>query len=159
MSDAREGVVTPDQQVETPGRSANGLMVTLGLWVVQVLLAAAMVGAGLAKLSGAAEMVTLFDAVGAGQWLRVVTGALEVGGGALLLVPALAGMAALALAGVLSGAVLTELLVLPDGNALKPLPLLLLALIVLYGRRHTVIRLLVRGRTRRVLQTREGPWD
>ncbi len=136
-----EGAAHTVERVRGPG----GRLRRIALWVVQALLAAAMVGAGIAKLSGAAEMVALFDAVGVGQWFRVATGALEVGGGVLLLVPSVAGVAALVLAGVLSGAILTELFVLPDGSVLKPLPFLLLALVVGYGRRHSVVRLLGRS--------------
>lgn len=117
----------------------------IALWTAQVTLAAAMVGAGLAKLGGAAEMVALFEAVGVGQWLRILTGVLEVAGGLLLLVPSASGPAALLLAGVLAGATLTELFVLPDGSVLKPLPLLLVAVFVTWGRRDAVLPLLGRG--------------
>jgi putative oxidoreductase len=55
-----------------------------GIPIIKVLLTLAFVAAGLAKLSGVEMMVQTFDAVGMGQWLRYVTGALEIAGAALL---------------------------------------------------------------------------
>ncbi len=64
------------------GRARN-----VALWVLQVGAAAMLGMAGFSKLAGAPEMVASFEAIGAGQWFRYLTGALEVGG-ALLLVTA-----------------------------------------------------------------------
>ena len=61
----------------------------VGLWVLRVLLGAAFLAAGGAKLAGVQAMVEIFDKVGIGQWFRIVTGLLEVGGGILLLIPRL----------------------------------------------------------------------
>ena len=105
----------------------------IALWVLQVALAVALLGAGASKLAGAPAMVQLFDAVGVGQWFRFVTGALEIGGAILLLVPAFAGRGALLLAGVMTGALLTDLFVLHRAPA--PVPLLVGLLIVAWVRR------------------------
>jgi putative oxidoreductase len=84
------------------------------LWVVQVLLAALFAFAGLNKLFGLQqEVVDQFTRIGAGQWFRYLTGALELAGAIGLLIPRLSGLAALGLAGVMVGAVLTHLFVLP----------------------------------------------
>lgn len=53
---------------------------TVALWAVQIALTAFFLMGGLTKLTGAPEMVGLFEAIGAGQWFRYLTGALEVGG-------------------------------------------------------------------------------
>jgi uncharacterized membrane protein YphA (DoxX/SURF4 family) len=105
----------------------------IGLWVVQVLLAAAFISAGGSKLAGAPAMVQMFDQIGAGQWFRYVTGAIEVGSGILLLIPGMAGIAAILLICTMVGAILTHLTVLhspPTG----PVILFVLAAIVLWGR-------------------------
>ena len=53
--------------------------------------------AGGSKLAGVPAMVTLFDALGAGQWFRYVTGIIEVVSGLALLTPAVAVFGALLL--------------------------------------------------------------
>lgn len=120
------------------GRARN-----VALWVLQVAAAAMLGMAGFAKLTGAPDMVALFDAVGIGQWFRYATGALEVAGAALLLVPALAGAGALLLAGVMLGAALTHLFVI-GGSPAVPLVLLAVLAAVAYGRRERTLRLLGR---------------
>jgi putative oxidoreductase len=105
----------------------------IGLWVVQVVLAAAFLGAGGLKLAGAVPMVQLFDTIGVGQWFRYLTGALEVGSGILLLIPGMAGIAAVLLTCVMAGAILTHLTILHN-SPLDPVILLLLTLVVLWGR-------------------------
>ena len=57
------------------------------VWGVRILLALAFGAAGIAKLAGVAQMVQVFDAVGMGQWFRYVTGAVEVAGAVLILIP------------------------------------------------------------------------
>lgn len=121
---------------------ARGRAATIALWALQIALAAAIGAAGAAKLAGAPEMVQLFEAVGMGQWFRYVTGALEVLGALLLLLPAFAGRGALLLAGVMGGAVLAHLLVLHTSPA-APLALLAGLAVVIYARRAEIAR--VRG--------------
>lgn len=106
----------------------------VALWALQLLLAANFLLTGGGKLSGMEQMVVMFDEIGVGQWLRYFTGALEVGGALLLLVPRLAVFGAIGLAVVMVGAVVTELLIL-SGNALMPLALLVLLSLLGYARR------------------------
>ena len=65
-----------------PGKALN-----VALWCVQVLLALTFLNASTAKLMGRPEMVQLFAALGMGQWLRYVTGILELTGAVLIVVP------------------------------------------------------------------------
>ena len=58
---------------------------TVIAWVLQVPLGLVMAGGRAAKLSGDVAMITLFDDIGAGPWLRFVVGTLEVLGGVGLL--------------------------------------------------------------------------
>ena len=93
-----------------PGK---GLKVTV--WVLQIVAAVAFLAAGGAKLSGAPEMVAVFEKVGVGQWFRYVTGGLEIVGAVALLAPRFAFYGAALLVAVMAGAVFTHLVVL-GGN-------------------------------------------
>jgi len=108
-----------------------------GLWVLQILTAAAFLLAGLAKLSGQPAMVQQFDEIGLGQWFRYLTGAIEVTSAVLLLIPRLVPVGAALLVGTMSGAVLTHLLKL-GGSLLPALVLGCFAAIILWGRIATV---------------------
>lgn len=91
---------------------------TVALWVLQAGLAALFAMAGLTKLAGSPEMVQLFGDIGAGQGLRYLVGSLEVAGAVGLLVPRLAGPAALGLAALMVGATVTNVVVLGVSPAL-----------------------------------------
>ena len=82
------------------------------LELAEVSLAVVFLLVGGAKLIGRPDMIVLFDDIGLGQWLRYVTGMLEVSGATLLLVPLLSGPSALALGAIMVVATLIELLVL-----------------------------------------------
>ncbi len=129
---------------DTPRPSTRRRAGRVALWVLQIAIAAALLGAGVSKLAGTAEMVQLFDDVGIGQWFRYVTGALELSGALLLLVPALAGLGALLLAGVMAGATLADLFVLHRGPS--ALPFLVGLLIVVWVRRAEIGALVGRRR-------------
>ena len=108
---------------------------SIALWVVQVLLAAAFAFAGVNKLLGLQqEMLDSFAKMGLGDGFRHLTGALELAGAVGLLIPRLAGPAALGLAGVMVGAVVVHLTVLPPAALAIP-PAVLGAVFVLIARR------------------------
>ena len=88
---------------------------TIALWIVQILCAAAFLAAATAKLTGQPMMVDVFARLGLGQGFRYVTAAVEVIGGIGLLIPKFAGKAALLLAVTMACAVLAHLTVL-GGN-------------------------------------------
>lgn len=128
----------------TPGKAGN-----IALWVLQVALAALFVANfGPGKLLGSDQAVQTFADIGAGQWLRYLTGSLEVAGGIGLLIPRLNGLAALGLVGVMSGAVLTEIVFL-DGDVLVPLILLIAVATVAWFRRADMLALIRRLRAGR----------
>lgn len=110
------------------------------LWALRVLLAAYFAYSGISLFGD--DFVGKFDRIGSGQWLRYVTGVLEVAGALGLLVPRLCGLAALGLVGVMAGAVVTELVVLGDpAGAVLPAILLGLAAVVAWCRRDILQRL------------------
>jgi hypothetical protein len=89
---------------------------------------------GITKYTGGAEIVTSYEDIGAGQWLRYFTGATEILGGLALLYLPLAGLAA-ALAAQMVGATITQLVVVDDGNSVIPIIFGLLALVIAWLRR------------------------
>ena len=113
----------------------------ISLWVAQVALAGMFFMAGASKLSGAEQMIQLYNAIGIGQWFRVVTGLIEVGSALLLFVPALSGVAAALLASTMVGAIITHLFVI-GGNPGLPIALLAVSLLVAWGRKNRTIALI-----------------
>ncbi|MFD0471445.1 DoxX family protein [Nonomuraea thailandensis] len=89
------------------------------LWILQIAGAGFFVMAALGKFAGAEPSVSTFEAIGLGDWFRIAVGVLEVAGAVALLVPRLAGVAALALAGLMAGAVLTEAFVSGEGSCCR----------------------------------------
>jgi putative oxidoreductase len=116
------------------------------VWTLQVLLAAYFVYS--AALLFGDGLVGKFTEIGFGQWLRYLTGALELAGAIGLVIPFLSGLAALGLAGVMAGAVGTELFLLANGDAFLPAVLGGLALVVTAARWGTVRTAVSKLRTR-----------
>src|SRR6266852_4247545 len=116
-------------------------MYKVAAWILQGLLAAAFLAAGGAKLAAVPMMVQLFDAIGFGQWFRIVTGLVEVAGAVALLVPGFAALGAAWLAATMFFAVLTHLFVL-HSSALPALILLTLNVLVVWLRRDQLVAVL-----------------
>ncbi|MEV5539103.1 DoxX family protein [Saccharopolyspora shandongensis] len=120
--------------------------VHVALWALQILLAVFFVLASAPKLLGEPTAVQMFDLIGFGQWFRYLTGGLELLGAIGLLVPRLAGAAALGLAGVMVGATITQVFVFQAPvMALMPFVLVLLFLAVAWGRRRSIPLLAARS--------------
>jgi putative oxidoreductase len=102
--------------------------------VIQGLLAAAFLAAATAKLVGAPMMIQVFDAIGLGQWFRIVTALVEIIGAIALLTPRFAAFGAIWLAVTMFFAVLTHLFILHTSPA-PALLLLALSLAVVWLRR------------------------
>lgn len=90
---------------------------TILLWTAQIALAATFVSIAVLRLVGYPSTVETFEQIGLGQWLRYLTGVCELAGGIGLLIPRLAGLAALGLVGVMVGATVANLLVLTPAMA------------------------------------------
>src|ERR1700684_3917262 len=106
----------------TSGRRPLSKGLNITCWVLQGLAACAFLAAGGSKLAAAPAMVEMFAKLGAGQWFRYLTGALEVIGAIALLVPRTAFYGAVLLAAVMVGAVVVHLAVLGG----SPIPALVL---------------------------------
>src|SRR5438034_7278250 len=101
-------------QVLTGTRSGSGStvkIINVVLWVLQIAAAGMFLNVGFLKLSGNAQLVGLFEAIGVGQWFRYLTGTLEVAGAILLLLPRTSGLGSLMLVGVMAGAVMTHVFI------------------------------------------------
>ena len=108
---------------------------SLGL---RTLLTLAFVAAGAAKLAGVDMMVQTFDAVGLGQWLRYVTGAIEIGGALALWWPNRQVVGAGLLGATMVGAVLSHVFVLGVATAMPSIVLGLMCAAVLYLHRDQI---------------------
>src|SRR5258705_11691907 len=86
-------LITANQTPAIP----RGRVALVALWLTRIALAAMFMFAGGLKLTGAPEMVGLFDAIGIGQWFRYVTGSIEVVSAVALPVPDWAAFVALLL--------------------------------------------------------------
>ena len=89
-------------------------------------------------------MVATFDQVGLGQWLRYLTGIIELGGAVLLWLPGLQAVGAMVLGGTMVGAVLTHLFILGP-SAVPAIVLGILCAAVLYLHRDQITTLLSRS--------------
>jgi uncharacterized membrane protein YphA (DoxX/SURF4 family) len=123
---------TASHSTSNEARPARAL--TIALLVVQLGLALMFLMAGGSKLAGAPAMTGLYDAIGIGQWFRYVTGALEVTGAVLLVIPRVSGLGSALLIPVMLGAITTHLAVLHSSPAM-PLALLVGLAFVTWGRR------------------------
>jgi putative oxidoreductase len=122
---------TKTENLEAPRNGA--------LWVVQILGAVLFFISGSAKLSGDEEIIQTCAAAGIGQWFRYATGIIDVASAILFLIPALAGMGALLVVPMMMGAIVTHV-VTTDGKPALPIALLIIASIVVLGRKETPLR-------------------
>jgi putative oxidoreductase len=108
-------------------------------WVFQALGALFFAYAGFGKLTGSNAMaVEAFDQIGFGSWFLVTVGVLELLGAIGLLVPALAGLAALCLAVLAATAVFVELVVVDGGGPAAALVGFVLVVTVAVLRRRSI---------------------
>jgi putative oxidoreductase len=110
------------------------------LWTLQILLGVFLVVASAApKFWGDPFAVQIFTEIGAGQWFRYFIGAVELAGGIGLMVPRLAGPAAVGLMALMVGAAYTQAVVL-DAPAMvvTPAVIFVLAAVIAWGQRASI---------------------
>lgn len=129
-NDAATHAVTQNGTNRQRGRAA-----LITLWLTQVALALMFLMAGGSKLAGVPAMVSLFDALGVGQWFRYVTGVIEVASGIALLIPSVAVFGAILLLPTMLAAILINVFIVP-ASPVMPLVLFLAAGAVAWARRH-----------------------
>jgi uncharacterized membrane protein YphA (DoxX/SURF4 family) len=119
----------------TTGPATRGRATNITLWAAQIFLALFFAFASAApKLLGEANAVRIFEDLG-GQWFRYLVGVLELAGAIGLVIPRLAGLAAMGLAGLMVGATFTQLVILDDPLlALTPAVLFVVFVLIAWGR-------------------------
>lgn len=124
--------MTITQSISTRRRSA-----TVVLWTAQILMAVFFVFASAPKLLGDPTAVRMYGIIGLGQWFRYLTGICELSGAIGLLIPRLSGLAASGLVGVMIGATVTNLFVLPGmaPTAIETAVLGVIFILIAYARR------------------------
>jgi uncharacterized membrane protein len=106
------------------------------LWGFQILLAVfLLVASGLPKLAGQVDAVETFAKMGWGDGMRYFVGVVEIAGAIGLVIPRLAGAAAIGLIGLMIGAALTQILVLEPALALLPVVFGVVFALVAWDRR------------------------
>lgn len=107
---------------------------SVGLWVLQILLALVFLQASLVKLTGHPGMAERFRGWGYPDEFRLLIGTLEILGAIGLLVPALAGYAATGLMGIMVGAIATHIVHREAQVVVAAVVLLLLSVVILARR-------------------------
>jgi putative oxidoreductase len=99
-------------------------------WVPRVVMGMFFVSTGSQKLTGG--WIDTFETIGFGDWLRYVTGALQITGGLLLLIPRMALLGTAMLAVTMVGAMLAWIFFLGSpGSAV--IPAVILAMLIAIG--------------------------
>ncbi|HET9741734.1 MAG TPA: DoxX family protein [Terriglobales bacterium] len=98
-----------------PAREARPRLTIIG-WIIRAAVAFVFISTGLEKFSigGGAEWIRIFHRIGYGDWFRYLTGALEIGGGLLLIIPPLTTVGAAALIACMVGAIFFHIFALGD---------------------------------------------
>jgi putative oxidoreductase len=105
------------------------------LWALQILAGVFFIVISVVKLSGAEMFVRIYNEIGLGSWLRYTVAAIELTGGIALFIPRPA-VAALALAVVTVGGVITQLSVIGVTPTLaNPVAATVVLLLIAWGRR------------------------
>ena len=123
------------EQTSTAAKVGNVVV-----WILQIALAVQFFLNGYALFTD--QFVAKFDDIGFGQWFRYLTGVLEIATAVGLLIPRICGLAALALAGIMAGAALTEMLLVTNGgidDATMPLVFMVWALVIAVYRREQIL--------------------
>jgi putative oxidoreductase len=103
----------------------------LGRVIPRIAVALLFLALGWSKFGANSVWVRMFDQIGFGQWFRVLTGALQVGGAVLTLIPRVSWIGAAILSCTMLGAVLTQLFILHTGLlAISPAVLMVITGVV-----------------------------
>lgn len=125
-----------------PGRTAN-----VALWIGQVVVALAFVGASIPKVTLDPMTVEGFGVLGFSPTGTVIIGCLEIAGAIGMMIPRLTGFTAICALALMIGAVTVTLVVLPAVLAIYPAVIGVVAALVAYGRRHRTVELVATVRS------------
>src|SRR5690606_26222477 len=122
-----------------PHPAGRGTALTVLVWLLQVLCFAMFMLVGVGELTSWPDHVQVFEQIGMGQWVRYAVGADVLAGGVLLRGPRLAGLAAIGLAVIVAGAVLSHLFILGDAGWVLPAVLPARLLLIAWIRRRATL--------------------
>lgn len=127
---------------------------------LRVILTLAFIGAGGGKLVGVEMMIMTFDQIGFGQWLRYLTGLIEVLGVTLLWMPRKQVIGAVLLGGTMVGAVMTHWFILGP-SAVPAIVLGLVCTAVIYIYRYQIHKVfgMVHGAENYLIDTKSSVED
>ena len=102
------------ENVKTRGRAKPRLEITQ--WIIRAAVAFVFVSSGLEKFSigPAQEWIRIFARIGLGDWFRYLTGAMEIAGGVLLVIPSTTRVGVALLVTCMLGAIVCHVFVLGD---------------------------------------------
>ncbi|MFE0625430.1 DoxX family protein [Streptomyces sp. NPDC058864] len=104
----------------TPSRDRS--RADTAVWALQILLALFFaIASAMPKLVAHPSAVESFDVIGYGAWFMYLIGALELAGAVALLVPRLAGIAAVAFIGLMAGACTFQVVCFDGENTATPI--------------------------------------
>ncbi|THA26743.1 DoxX family protein [Streptomyces sp. RKND-216] len=126
----------------TLGSPPRSRKANVALWTLQIVTALLFVNGGVLKLGGLAGSPEAFAELGLGLPGMYLVGMAELAGGIGLLVPRLAGLAALCFVPMMAGAIVLELAVHGPVMAVPPLGALIFVAILARFRRDSALRLL-----------------
>jgi putative oxidoreductase len=129
--------------------------ISTALWLPRIAISGFLLLSGFARLGGVQEMVQLYQAIGLGEWLRYLTGAVEVVAAIFIVIPSRNGIGVLLATAIMAADTAEHIFVLGRIPGL-PAVLFAVALIVIYVTRH---RLIANGRSYPGLGTLEGGSD
>ncbi|MGW0936423.1 DoxX family protein [Streptomyces sp. NPDC002666] len=125
------------------GRRGRG---AVALTVSRFVLALFLGFSGIAKLIAHESAIESFDRMGWSHGAMYVIGGLETAGAVALLIPVLAGVAAMAFCGLLAGASVVQLTLLDPPNAVMPAVLIVVMVLIARDRRDGTAALIARVR-------------
>jgi uncharacterized membrane protein YphA (DoxX/SURF4 family) len=130
----------------TASRPTTARIANVGLWTLQVLLAAVYGFSAFGKLTAEAQNVAGFEAMGLGTTGMYIIGVLELAGAIAMFVPRLTGLAATCFVALMIGAVIITVAI--GGGALAAIPATVgvVAAVVAWGRRDSTRRLVAQLR-------------
>lgn len=109
----------------------------LATWLPRVAVALIFLSVGSEKFRSHGPWIRVFARIGLGDWLRYLTGVMQVGGALLLLVPPLVRFGAVVLGSTMIGAIAANVFVLNTGLS-AIIPAALLAAVVFVGWRSSI---------------------
>jgi uncharacterized membrane protein YphA (DoxX/SURF4 family) len=130
----------------TAPRTATARIANVGLWTLQVLLAAVYAFSAFGKLTAEAQNVAGFEAMGLGNTGMYIIGALELAGAIAMFIPRLTGLAATCFVALMIGAVIATLAIGGGAMAAIPATVGVVAAVVAWGRRDSTRRLIAQVR-------------